>query len=334
MDSDLNIVNMTLKQLKEELRGRNENIKGNKATLQNRLTQLLKKDENDNTKQMSDSSYVTSADFMTLLTDYEDFKRFVFEKVNNTPTDNVLANEKEELLILVQSLKKEIENKNTIIALLKNDVVSLKKELDSKKSEEGWHQVPKRSRRAVAPSPPQTVTPRPPRNARHTIPGNSSYAQMTSRGKKCVIYGDSLVKRVRGREMAGFLKNGQCYVKAFPGSTASELCHHVEPSLKSQPPDTVIIHAGTNDIRTGKTADQIAKNIVEIGQKCKQNGTNDIFISSLIQRRSFHDTKKVREVNDFLKELCTDNNFIYISNDFLTKDFLWDDGVHFDEKTR
>ena len=33
-------------------------------------------------------------------------------------------------------------------------------------------------------------------------------------------------------------------------------------------------------------------------------------------------------MNDFLKELCTDNNFIYISNDFLTKDFLWNDGVH------
>ena len=84
MDSDLNIVNMTLKQLKEELRGRNEKTKGNKATLQNYLTQLVKKDGNDDTKQMSDSSYVTSADFMALLSDYEDFKRFVFEKVNNT----------------------------------------------------------------------------------------------------------------------------------------------------------------------------------------------------------------------------------------------------------
>ena len=134
---------------------------------------------------------------------------------------------------------------------------------------------------------------------------------MTSRGKKCIIFGDSMVKRVRVREMAVFLKNGKCYVKSFPSSTASELCHYIEPSLKTQPPDTVIIHVGTNDIRTEKTAEQIPKNIVEIGQKCKQNGTNEIFISSLIQRRSFHDTKKVREVNDFLKELCTDTIYIH-----------------------
>ena len=108
--------------------------------------------------------------------------------------------------------------------------------------------------------------------------------------------------------------------------------HHVEPTLIEESPDVAITHVGTNDVRTSTSAEDIAKIIINIGRKCVSKGVNKVFISSLLQRSSFHDTRKVRLVNDFLREFCTKEGFLYICNDFISKDFLWKDGVHLLDK--
>ena len=167
---------------------------------------------------------------------------------------------------------------------------------------------------------------------RRTVPGNSNYASITAHGKKVVVFGDSLVKRIRGREMSSHVKNGKAFIQYFRGATSKDLYTYVEPTLNNDKPDAVIIHVGTNDVSNLRYQNmepkELADKIIRIGTKCRENGVNQVFISSIVCRKFFKDNKFIREVNDFLKTFCTEANFIFISNDNITKDFLYNDGVH------
>ena len=43
-----------------------------------------------------------------------------------------------------------------------------------------------------------------------------------------------------------------------------QLVDHVKPTLRNGKPDHIILHTGTNDLRTEKTTSQIAKSIMEL----------------------------------------------------------------------
>ena len=166
-------------------------------------------------------------------------------------------------------------------------------------------------------------------NKKHTQPGNSCYADIVSKGKKITVFGDSIIKRINGRELGKHTHCGRTYIKSFPGAKSKALNHYVIPTLIDEVPDVVIIHAGTNDINTPLGAQNIAHEIIKIGKTCQQiGGVNDVFISSITCRRNNEETKKVKEVNDFLRELCVGENFYFINNDFIKMEHLWKDGLH------
>ena len=163
-----------------------------------------------------------------------------------------------------------------------------------------------------------------------TVPGNGSYARITSKGKRIHIYGDSLIKRLKGKEMARFIKiNNKTFIRSFPGSTTTYLNEYVKPTLREEQPDIVVINAGCNDVvRDTKSAKEIAKNIIGIGNTCRQEGINEIFISSLIIQNKFKSAKLIGEINIVLRQLCEEYNFKYIDNINILKCDLWEDGLH------
>ena len=101
--------------------------------------------------------------------------------------------------------------------------------------------------------------------------------------------------------------------------------------LLDEKPHGVLIHAGTNDIwgrnKRNVTCERIAKDIIDIGIKCKSKGVKQIFISSVLITKVPDSNRLAKDVNDFFKLMCVEQNFIYINNDFISKEEL-EDQVH------
>ena len=87
--------------------------------------------------------------------------------------------------------------------------------------------------------------------------------------------------------------------------------HYSAPSLEYHP-ERVILHVGTNDLRSSKPADVIANEIIDLAKSIKRQ-ENDITISSIVARGD-HLNDKANETNNILKSLCYKNNFDFINN--------------------
>ena len=96
--------------------------------------------------------------------------------------------------------------------------------------------------------------------------------------------------------------------------------------------DIVIIHLGSNDI-THNTVDQIdvkdiVNHILNIGKKYLFYGVKEVIISSIFIKKQFKLRRIIRQVNDLLRDECKRNNFQFVSNDNITREVLWRDGLH------
>ena len=124
------------------------------------------------------------------------------------------------------------------------------------------------------------------------------------------------------------LRSGKAFFKTFSGANTKQLSHYIIPTLVDDKPDAVIVHVGTNDILNGANDNELANSIMKIGIVCKQHGVNDVVISSILVKKSPRLNALVRRVNDQLRDLCATNGFQFISNDTISTDYLWRDGIH------
>ena len=88
---------------------------------------------------------------------------------------------------------------------------------------------------------------------------------------------------------------------------------HVKPTLQDINPDHIILHAGTNDLRTENTASQIAKATIDLATSLK-NDDNTVTVSGIVP--SLDDlNNKANEVNRRLVLMCKERNISYLSHD-------------------
>jgi len=129
--------------------------------------------------------------------------------------------------------------------------------------------------------------------------------------KRVIILGDSMIRNVRGWEIAKKLDNTKVYVNSFKSATVRSMKDYIKPSIREDP-DHFILHLGTNELDLERPADLIAKSIADIGSKLK-NDKHDVSISNIIARNdSLKD--KVKEVNDCLESICIERNFHLIDH--------------------
>ena len=116
---------------------------------------------------------------------------------------------------------------------------------------------------------------------------NTSNAPKKKRNNKdenkdvTAIVGDCIIKDGYGWELSD--KENKVVVKQFSGSTTEDMKTYIQPPLKRDP-DRVIIHVGTNDLRSNQDPETIAKNIIDIAKSSKTN-KNEILLSSIVPRR-------------------------------------------------
>ena len=81
-------------------------------------------------------------------------------------------------------------------------------------------------------------------------------------------------------------------VKHFSGSTTEYMKTYIQSPLMRDP-DRVIIHVGTNDLRSSQDPEITAKNIIDITKSTTTN-KNEILVSSIVPIRDISMVKVVR----------------------------------------
>ena len=72
------------------------------------------------------------------------------------------------------------------------------------------------------------------------------------------ILGDSMVKKLNDYLLTKKLRHKFLVkVRPFSGAKVSCMVDHVKPTLRDDKPDHIILHTGTNDLRSEKTSSKI-----------------------------------------------------------------------------
>ena len=112
--------------------------------------------------------------------------------------------------------------------------------------------------------------------------GNDKRTSPSKSKESVFIMGGSMVKKVNGFYITRNIKH-KYLVKVRSFSSAKRRCmyDHVKPSIREYNPEHVILHVGTNDLNSEKTASQIASSIIELAVSLK-NDANTIHVSLIV----------------------------------------------------
>ena len=90
--------------------------------------------------------------------------------------------------------------------------------------------------------------------------------------KSVIILGDSTIKHLNGWEMSKKVNNPGCkiYVKHFARSKTTCMKDYMQPSLRNAPKH-FILHVGTNDLDSDKTAESIVNTIIDLARSLKDD---------------------------------------------------------------
>ena len=101
-------------------------------------------------------------------------------------------------------------------------------------------------------------------------------------------------------------------MRHFPGAKKDDMKSYVVPTIK-QNPDTIVIHCGTNDLKTEKDHEKIADNIQRLAHQCKTDN-NTVMNSGMLPRNS-NLNDDVIKINKILREGCSKRNTGFIDNE-------------------
>ena len=124
-----------------------------------------------------------------------------------------------------------------------------------------------------------------------------------------VILGDSVTKLLNGWDMAKKMQtNCKVFIETCSGARVSCMEDYMKPSLRN-PPDHLILHAGTNDLSSDKSPHEIAEPIINLACQLKIE-KHDVGVSTIILRTDDKIlNEKGIEVNYYLKKLCKKRTF-------------------------
>ena len=156
----------------------------------------------------------------------------------------------------------------------------------------------------------------------------SCYSNIISKKKKKI---DSILKHLRMEEFNSFVKEGEFYLKAFPGTKANQLNYQTIPIIQGNNYNAAAIHVGINDLLSNnKSVNNICRDIISIGLRCRSNNINKVFLSSIVYSSKIN-TVLLQRLNGCMIKLYDGyrrNGFTFADNGSVTENDLWVDGVH------
>ena len=122
-----------------------------------------------------------------------------------------------------------------------------------------------------------------------------------------------------------------CVLKKFPGGKCEDLSWYAKHHLNKIRPYRFILVVGTNDLPsprgvTPTTEEEIAGAILDIGRVARSYGVQEIYISSIIDRRGSWFMRRILKVNSILEAGCLQEGFRFLKNDDIFLDFHMNSG--------
>ena len=138
---------------------------------------------------------------------------------------------------------------------------------------------------------------------------------------KCMVVGDSLVRNV-GAE------NADMKVECFPGIKTDQL-HRVMERRELDSAETLIIHVGTNDLRSTRNLDHIMGEVYELVTNVKKKLPNCKLVLSGVLRRRDASWKRIGALNDRLDWVASAVGLMFVDpNSWIEEGDFSGDGVH------
>ncbi len=137
---------------------------------------------------------------------------------------------------------------------------------------------------------------------------------------KIVLMGDSITSSWSGYSPEFFLNNPYLINKGVSGETTPQMLNRFEADVLNLAPEAVIILAGINDIaqNTGYiSVSETFANIINMAEIANSHDITPVLCSVLpaykiAWRPEIMSADLVVELNDKLKNYCTENNTIYV----------------------
>ena len=241
------------------------------------------------------------------------------ESLHKTTVNNSEISDKEIISTLkkdIESLRNQIDTKDRIIELLIKDKTNdfkVKEKVDSESCVTNFETTSEITENL-------------------TNENNDEFVIKNKRIKKkrtITIIGDSTIKNIESYKMRqGMTSDEKVYIKSFPGAKVECMTDYIKPTLKFNP-DAIILHIGTNDLRSEKSAEDIGNEILSLVNTIK-TPVNQIIVSSIIARDDSLN-QKGNDVNIFLKSNCN-KNFLFCENLNISKTHLNGSGLHLNTK--
>ena len=144
------------------------------------------------------------------------------------------------------------------------------------------------------------------------------------------IIGDSIIKEIKGHLLT--TNEEKVVVKSFSGATTKQMYHYAIPTLEMKP-DNIIIHCGTNDLKSNEDNDQVVADILNLAIYCYEKNKTPVIISSIVHREDQH-KDRIKTINEKLKLECTERNIGFIEHDNIGKTHLNRSRLHYSEIMR
>ena len=87
---------------------------------------------------------------------------------------------------------------------------------------------------------------------------------------------------------------------------------HVKPNIREFNLNHIILHVGTNELKSSKTASQISRSIIDLALSL-QSETNAVTISLIVPRKDSLNNK-AQEVNSRLINMCGERDITFIDH--------------------
>ena len=119
------------------------------------------------------------------------------------------------------------------------------------------------------------------------------------------VYFLGIVKHVEGWK----LKNA---LRSFPGVKVKCMKDYVQPCMRENNPEHVILHVGTNKVNSELTSERIVKSVIDVGKNIQTNHRT-ISISGIVPCND-NFNNKATEVNKELSKMCKKEKLLFVDH--------------------
>ena len=104
--------------------------------------------------------------------------------------------------------------------------------------------------------------------------------------------------------------------------------HYLQPCVELNP-KMIILHIGTNDLKSSTSPREVAEKIVDFGNKVSRSPDTQLTISSLTTRLDEDSlTKKVTDCNKVLRTFCNQNGWGFVQHSNIDESCLNNRKLH------